>query len=189
MPSFLRDRSRGALVVAGQHDDLDAERVQRADGFRRGCLDRIGDGEDARSLAVDGDEHRRSALALATSSAARSSALDAGDAAACRNAGLPTSTARPSTVAAHAAAGDRFEIRDASRASTPRSSRRATIAAASGCSLVRSTRRGERSSSFSRRTRWRAISGQPRFAFGERAGLVDDERRRPFPSARSPRRS
>ena len=55
----FRDRGGGAAVVAGQHHDAQTECVKLADGLGGGGLDRIGDGDDARRLAVNRDEHRR----------------------------------------------------------------------------------------------------------------------------------
>ena len=58
-----RHRHRGGAVVAGQHDDGDAVGLQRCERLRGAFLHRIGDGDDARGLAVDGDEDRGRALA------------------------------------------------------------------------------------------------------------------------------
>ena len=69
---LLRDGFGGALVVAGEHDDLQAERVQCADGLGRRGLDRVGDGEQAGGLSVDGDED--DGLALRSAAARRRSA-------------------------------------------------------------------------------------------------------------------
>ena len=38
MPSCLRHRGGGAAVVAGEHDDLQPERVEFRDGFGGGGL-------------------------------------------------------------------------------------------------------------------------------------------------------
>ena len=64
MPSCLGHGGGGAAVVAGEHDESQAECVEFADGFGGGGLDRVGDGEDARGLAVDGDKHRGLAFFL-----------------------------------------------------------------------------------------------------------------------------
>src|SRR6266496_164579 len=45
----------GALVVAGQHENLESQLVNLRNGFRRGRLDGIGYSQDARELAVDAD--------------------------------------------------------------------------------------------------------------------------------------
>ena len=54
-----RHSERRGAIVAGQHDDGDALRLQRRECRRRRRLDRIGDGEEAGELAVDGDENDR----------------------------------------------------------------------------------------------------------------------------------
>ena len=46
----------GDPVVTGEHDDLDAFGAERLQGGGGGLLDRVGDGEDRRDLAVDADE-------------------------------------------------------------------------------------------------------------------------------------
>ena len=61
---LLRDGACGALVVAGEHDDFDAELMQMVDGSGGRFFDRIGDGEDARGASVNADEHRAVALVL-----------------------------------------------------------------------------------------------------------------------------
>ena len=69
---LLRHRLGRGAVVAGQHDDAHASRAcsaSSAAGRRR--LDRIGDRDDARGLAVDREEDRGRAVAAA---AARASA-------------------------------------------------------------------------------------------------------------------
>ena len=63
MPSLARHGLRGGAVVAGQHDDADSVGPQARQRRRRRRLDRIGDGDDAGGLAVDGNEHGRRAVA------------------------------------------------------------------------------------------------------------------------------
>ena len=53
------DRRRGAPVVAGEHGDLQSQRVQSRDRLPRLVPDRVGDRNETGRLAVDGDEHRR----------------------------------------------------------------------------------------------------------------------------------
>jgi len=53
----------GAPVVAGEHDDLEAEATQGRDGGDRVVLEGVGHGHDSCRLAVDRDEHRGLALA------------------------------------------------------------------------------------------------------------------------------
>ncbi len=50
----LRHRLRGRDVVAGQHDDAQAVGAQLPERLLRARLDRIGDGDDAGSPAIDG---------------------------------------------------------------------------------------------------------------------------------------
>ena len=57
-----RDGLRGRAVVAGQHHDADAVCAQRLERVGRRRLDRVGDGDDARGLAVDRDEDRGGAV-------------------------------------------------------------------------------------------------------------------------------
>ena len=60
----FRHRGGGAAVVAGQHHDAQTECVKLADGLGGRGLDRVGDGDDARRLAINGDEHRGLAFFL-----------------------------------------------------------------------------------------------------------------------------
>jgi hypothetical protein len=86
----------GAAVVAGEHDDLQAERVEIADGFGRGGFDRVGDGEHPRRLAIDSDIHRGLAFFLKLYSAdASSDSKPAMIFSSRRKSGLPIITARP----------------------------------------------------------------------------------------------
>src|SRR6266545_5019904 len=50
------DARRGGPVVAGEHDHLDAEVVQRDDRGRRGVAGGVGDADDRGGLAVDGGD-------------------------------------------------------------------------------------------------------------------------------------
>jgi hypothetical protein len=52
-------RLRGAAAVARQHDHANAFVAQRLERFLRGGLDRIGDAQESRWPAVDGDEEDR----------------------------------------------------------------------------------------------------------------------------------
>src|SRR5262249_16319207 len=45
----------GRLIVARQHDDPDAIRGQRFEGFRRRRLDGVANGDDAANLPITGD--------------------------------------------------------------------------------------------------------------------------------------
>ena len=50
-------------AVARRHDDAQATVVQRLDGVGRGCLDRVGDGQDACQPPVHGQVHHAATLA------------------------------------------------------------------------------------------------------------------------------
>ena len=142
-----------------------------APGRRR--LDRIGDADD-RPAAVDRDEHHRlplgapplGALAPAGQSvdAVRSSIIRA----------LPSATAAPSTVPRTPLPVTESKSTTSASAS-PRSSPRATIAAASGCSLARS-RLAASAAARPRRCPAPATTRVTWLALGERAGLVDHQR-------------
>ena len=93
------------------------------------------------SRAVDGDEHHRRALLRSSLRLAPQRARV--DAELARNVALPSATARALDRARDALAGRRVEVRRRRRAASPRSCAAATIAAASGCSLARSSAGGE----------------------------------------------
>ena len=57
MPSFRPTASAVVAAVAGQHDDAQSFVVQQPDRLRRRLLDRIGDADQPRQLAVDGQKH------------------------------------------------------------------------------------------------------------------------------------
>ena len=59
---LTRDSLGRSLVVAGGHDDRQTERVQIADRPFGALLDRIGHGDDPRERPIDGNEHRRLAI-------------------------------------------------------------------------------------------------------------------------------
>ena len=68
MPKLAGDGLRRAGIVARDHRNLQPQRMQCPDRLRRGFLDRVGNGEDRRKLAVDRGIERR--LALVASRAA-----------------------------------------------------------------------------------------------------------------------
>ena len=179
---FVDARARRATasavraVVAGQHDDADAlAREARRSLPRRGLLDRVGDDEEPGEPAVDRDEHDALAFAARCASACASSAP--GSIPSSRiSAALPSATLRPSTVPGDALAGARCEVARLAGRSRPRSSAPSTIAAASGCSLPRSSAAASRSSSSSSKPSAGYDRDQLRLASGQRAGLVDDQR-------------
>ena len=63
-PETLRDALCRALVVSGQHDDLDAARAQRLDRFHRRRSHRIGDGDQTHELAAHCEVNDRPSGAL-----------------------------------------------------------------------------------------------------------------------------
>ena len=92
--------------------------------------------------------------------------------------------------AGDALAGDRLEVLDRSASGEPCSLRAPTMAAASGCSLPRSRLAASAEQLVGHVAARTALTvGQPRLAFGQRAGLVDDERVDLFRGSRAPRRS
>ena len=92
------DRLGGPAVVAGDHRDLEAERMQRRDRLRRRRLDRVGDGDDGGEPAVDGGIERALALGRRDAAAARESG-DTSSPSFVMKRSAPTSTLRPSTRA------------------------------------------------------------------------------------------
>ena len=117
------DRHRGGAVVAGQHDHADVRLGQSFERRRSRRLDRLGDGENAGGLAVDGEENRRGAvITLRLRRLVQSGGIDA-----------QFGESKPRT-------GARSRLRSAAAFA---------IAAASGCSLPRSTLAAMRSTSSS----------------------------------------
>ena len=168
-----RHRLRRGAVVAGQHDDADFFRRDGSQrlGGRRSY--RIGDGDDAGRAAVDGEKDRRRAVAAqAFCLASRSSSR-------CHvRPGIWRCRAR--SVVARPCRPRPFRSASRSRAhpaiAMPRSAAAATIARASGCSLGCSTAAAGRRTSRLRRGHAWNDGDDLRLAFGQRAGLVDDER-------------
>ena len=66
MPRLARDGLRCGAVVAGEHDDANAVSGERFQRVRSGLLDRIGNGNDANRLAVDGEENSGRTIAAQT---------------------------------------------------------------------------------------------------------------------------
>ena len=89
---------------------------------------------------------------------------------------MPSTTRLALDHADRALAGRRIEVRDVDQARGLAPSRRATMAAASGCSLARSTLAASRSISVSSKSGRRHDRDDLRLAFGQRAGLVDHQR-------------
>ena len=63
MPSRPRDRRRGALVVARQHDHADAVGAQLLQRLRCRLLHRIADGQKTLGPTVNGEQHDGGAFA------------------------------------------------------------------------------------------------------------------------------
>ena len=175
-PELPRHGLGGRPVVAGEHDDPQALLVKRFIAAGGRFLDRVGDAEQARRPAVDGDEHHR--LALAAELLGPSLELAGIDARARRASfRLPIATVRPVDRARRRPGPvSDWNAPTSEQRRVPAPWPRRRSAAASGCSLARSRLAARRSSSDSswpwrRRRRRRA-----RLALGQRAGLVDHQR-------------
>ena len=59
MPTWAATACGGRAVVAGQHPDLEPERLELGDGLGGLRLHGVGDGDHAGRLVVDRDVHRR----------------------------------------------------------------------------------------------------------------------------------
>jgi hypothetical protein len=167
------DGLRGALIVAGRHDDAQPCVVQR--------LDRI-----APSMALIGSAtatmpapcRRRRRTSPSCPRSARIGLF--GSRVRIDAFGLPSSRRiaerdrLAADLALHALAGQRLEP-VAEPGLTPRSSAPATMASASGCSEPAPARRCQASRSSSLRPAERTRRSKLRPALGQRAGLVDDE--------------
>ena len=152
-------------------------------------LDRIGDGDDAGQPAVDRDEHRRSRRRARSSSASASSAPAStpSSSSSARVAERDARAARPCRVTP-LPVGESKLVGLGQRRARARAAA-ATIAAASGCSLPRSTLAASRSSSASSKPSARHdrddASACPRSA----CRSCRRPACRPSPGARAPRRS
>ena len=150
-------------------------RAQRRERRGRRRLDRIGDGEMPASLAVDGHEDRRGAVARAArrprARPARRSSMPCSR----RNAALPITTRRPSTMPIAPLPVGRVEVRDRRRAPARARCAAATIARASGCSLRALDAGGEPQHLVLVERRRRHDRRHRRLALGQRAGLVDHQ--------------
>ena len=153
-------------------------RCSAASAARRRALDRIGDGDRAGEPAVDGDEDRPSR----PRGGARRPASASGARRRCRaRRGTPRcrcATRRPVDGADDALAGRRIEVRPPARSVSPRSSaarddRRAPADARSPRSTLAARRSSFASLEARPAARSRVTVGLP---FGQRAGLVDDQR-------------
>ena len=160
-----------------------------AERLRRRGLDRIGDAEQP------GERARRSPTNITVwpsrrSSSARGAADRRGSTPrARRSAALPSATRRPSTCPSTPLPVTDSKLAHARGSATPASRAPATIAAASGCSLPRSRLAASREQLLLVEPPRRHDRREARLAFGERAGLVDDERVDLLAASRAPRRS
>ena len=162
-------------VVAGQHDDAHAVRAQAVERRRRRRLDRIGDGDDAGRLAVDGDEQHRRAVAAAARRRVPREIADATPRSSISFA-LPSATARPPTVPvtplpvtdAKSVASCRAHAALLRRGDDRRGQRMFARPFEAG---------GQRQQIVPRRSRAAGTTAiDARLALGQRAGLVDDQR-------------
>ena len=144
IPTCARDRLGRGAVVAGQHPDVEAQRLELRDRLARFGLERVGDGDEAGQLAVDRDVHRRRARSRPARRAARTGRrADRPFAPSAR--GCRAALRWPSTVAwmpwpvIDWKSLDRRQVEPSSRA-------RPTIASPSGCSEPTSAAAASRSS-------------------------------------------
>ena len=164
---------RRALIVAGRHDDPQAPVVQRPDRLGRRRLDRIGDGDDAGQPFVDGNEHRRLAFGLQRLGFGRQGR--GVDAEIGHHGGVAERDLPARHRAGNALAGDRLEAAGLT-------DRQAAFAGAADDGLGQRMLRaffqagGERQQFVLRKAFGSDDIGQPRPAFGQGAGLVDDQR-------------
>ena len=188
MPSLRGHRLRRGPAVAGQHHDAACPRRAAAIAPARVAL--IG---SATASSPAGRRPPRRASRSAPSR--RSASAQLGDrrridpqlvAAAL---GCRAPRAVPSTVPVTPLPGVASEIARLDQREAALARRRATIAAASGCSLPRSRLAASRSSSLSSTPAAATTSVSARLALGQRAGLVDDQRVDPLACVRAPRRS
>ena len=184
-----RHRLRRRPVVAGQHDDADALGLAapRAPPASSPSPDRRWRATPA-TLAVDGDEDRGRAVARAGRSACARKRSDV-DAELARNFALPSATRLPSTVpSAPLPVGESKSVHlRESRCRAPCAAR--TIAAASGCSLARSTLAASRSTSVSVESRRRQRSRSPPACLRSACRSCRPPACRPSPCAPALRRS
>ena len=175
MPRRRATASAVVAVVAGQHDDAQSE--ARA-GWRSasGAVGLIGSAMAITPAAC----HRSRRTARSRRPAATPRLWLQARRAAMPRSRMQAGIAQRDGVGRHfagdALAGDRSESRPARPGAAPRSRAAATMAAASGCSLARSRRRGERQQIVLGPLARRHDRDDARPAFGQRAGLVDHER-------------
>ena len=177
MPSLRATASRRAAVVAGQHDDAHAV-ARAAPRCASAALSLIGSATAMSPASCAVDRRRTSRVWPVGAQLRRPRRRD--------GAAIDPELRQQRRVAERdlpavdragdALAGVRLEVARLGGSAMPRSSAPATIAAASGCSLPRSSAGGEpQHLGF-----LDAVGGhdrdQLRLALGQRAGLVDDQR-------------
>ena len=174
MPDRAPDRLRRHPAVAGEHHRPQPFGAERRDHLGRARLDRIGQPQDAAPAARRRrrrrpSDRRRAARRRAPPAAPPSTPSSASSRA------FPSATARPSTRPRTPRPAQRLDA-VASPSATPRPAAPRTIAAASGCSLARSSDAASRSNvASSLRRRSRRPTTSSRLALGQRPGLVDHE--------------
>ena len=185
MPSSAATRSAVAWLSPESMTGADAELAQRADGLGGGLARGVGDGDDGRGRAVDGDLHARAALAGQLVGAGGQAV--ACDALALQQAGVADGEAAAVDGGQQAVAGHGLERVGARRPAGRASAAALTIASASGCSLSPSaaaTRRRTSSSSTPSAVATATTSGSPRVSVPvlskhdgvERRGLLERHR-------------
>ena len=156
-------------------------------GFAVGWLDRVRHADQSRGPAVDRHEHDRLPVARAARPRARSEPAGSMPSS-CKMREIADRDACPVDTPLTPLPVDRGEVFDRRAARCRARARRATMAAASGCSLTLLEARGEPQQRRFVDASARLDGDQRGLALGQRAGLVDDEGRRPSPGARAPRR-
>ena len=186
---LARHRPRGGRAVAGEHDDAEAVRLELANRLARGRLDRDRPRRGGPRPRRPRRRTPRSGPPRAAPRPARRARRASTPSSSSRRA-LPSADAAPVDLAGHPLPGERAKRVDARPA--PRRARRApaTIAAASGCSLPRSSARGEAQERPPRSCSAAATHrDEARLALGERARLVHDQRVDLLEASRAPRRA
>ena len=173
---LARDRLGRRPVVAGQHPDVEPERLELRDRLARLRLERVGDGDHAGQLRR---RPPRTAASRPRRPASRAAPLDSSSSAIAHSrhqrAVAERRRAWPSTVAWMP-----LPVIDSKPStggsSSPSSRARATIASPSGCSEPTSAAAASRSSVALGEAVRRDHAGHGRLAAGERAGLVEHDR-------------
>ena len=168
-----RHRLGGGGVVAGGHDDLEPELMQRLHRLGGALLDRIGDGDETGKLAVVGQHHHRLAIAAAALRGVREGRnVDAG---ALHQARVAEEDRAAVEAALDTLPGDRVEVGGLAGL-------QAFLFGAAEYRLGKGMlaprlQRGRQAQHLVLLEAGRGFDpGQGRLAFGQGSGLVDDER-------------